>query len=69
MLHPARFLGIAKDSSDTFTYFIRTESKNPNVLAQINIKSRKISTGEASECTSNNPDYFLFWLDKCIDGP
>ena len=69
MLHPARFLGIAEDSSNTFTCFIRTESKNTNILAQSYIKYRRVSTGEESECISNNPDYFLFWLHKFIDGP
>ena len=69
MLCPAKFLGIAEDSGDGFTYYIRTESRHPKMLIRSNIKSRRVNIGKENERVSNEPQDFSFWLDKFVDGP
>ena len=69
MLCPARFFGIAEDSGDEFTYYIRTESKYPRMLMRSNVKSRILNIGEKNERISNKSENFQFWLGKFVDGP
>ena len=52
------FLGIAEDSGDKFTYYIRTEDKRSQIIIRSNIKSRYLNIGTRNESVSNNSTDF-----------
>ena len=58
MLRLARFLGIAQDSSNEFTYYIRTKEKKPKILIRSNIKTRYLNIGTKNKSILNNPTDF-----------
>ena len=67
MVRPARFLGIAEDSGDEFTYYIRTKGKKPQILIRSNIKSYHINISTDNELVSDNSSNFTMQLDDLID--
>ena len=67
MLQLARFLGIAEDSGNEFTYYIRTKEKKSKILIYSNIKTRRTNIGTENESILNDPMDFIMWLESLID--
>ena len=69
MLCPEKLLGIAEDSGDEFTHYIRTESRHPNILIRSNTNYIRVNIRKDNERVSNEPQTFSFWIATLVDGP